>query len=215
MQIDISHHIGAVVREIARIEKNGEPAWKLVATRRYATNPDDLWDALTNPERIPRWFLPVSGDLRLGGKYQLQGNASGDILVCHAPQHLGLTWDMQGQISWVDVYLDKQGNGTELQLEHIAHVPDEFWKQFGPGAVGVGWEGALLGLALHSETGASVSPEASQEWQASDAGKRFFQLSSEGWCAASIAAGTDPDEARTAAANTTGFYTGAPPESAA
>ena len=30
---------------------------------------DDVWDACTNPERIPRWFLPVSGDLRLGGRY--------------------------------------------------------------------------------------------------------------------------------------------------
>lgn len=215
MQIDISRHIGAVVRELTRIEKNGEPAWKLVATRSYATDPDDLWDALTNPERIPRWFLPVTGDLRLGGNYQLQGNASGQILVCHPPQHLGLTWGMHGQTSWVDVYLDKQGRGTELRLEHIAHVPDEFWKQFGPGAVGVGWDGALLGLALHAETGESISPEASQEWQASDEGKRFFRLSSDGWCEASIAAGTDPDEARTAAANTTGFYTGTPPEGAA
>ena len=31
---------------------------------------------------------PISGDLRLGGRYQLQGNAGGEILVCEPPQHL-------------------------------------------------------------------------------------------------------------------------------
>lgn len=212
MQIDISHHIGAVVRELTRVEKNGAPAWKLVATRTYATDPEDLWDALTSPERIPRWFLPISGDLRVGGQFQLQGNAGGDILVCDAPRHLGVTWGMHGQVSWVDVFLEEKDGATELRLEHVAHVPDEFWNQYGPGAVGVGWEGALLGLALHAESGESISPEASQEWQASDDGKRFFTLSSERWGDASIAAGTNPADARAAAARTTGFYTGAPPE---
>lgn len=38
-----------------------------------------MWDACTDPERIPRWFLPISGDLRLNGRYQLEGNAGGAI----------------------------------------------------------------------------------------------------------------------------------------
>ncbi len=49
----------------------------VVARRRYAGAVDEVWDALTNPERIPRWFLPISGELRLGGRYQLTGNAGG------------------------------------------------------------------------------------------------------------------------------------------
>ena len=44
-----------------------------------------MWDACTDPERIGRWFLPVSGDLRLGGRYQLEGNAGGEILRCEPP----------------------------------------------------------------------------------------------------------------------------------
>ena len=147
MIIDVSRQIGAVTRELTRVEKNGAMAWKLIATRDYDTNPTDLWDALTNPERIPRWFLPISGDLRLGGNYQFQGNAGGDILTCKPPTHLGVTWVMHGQPSWVDVHLAaKPGGGTQLKLEHVAHVPDDFWKQYGPGAVGVGWEQGLLGL---------------------------------------------------------------------
>lgn len=212
MIIDVNRYIGAVTRELTRVEKNGAMAWKLVATRDYDTNPDDLWDALTNAERIPRWFLPISGELRLGGTFQFQGNAGGEILVCDAPVHLGVTWGMHGQVSWVDVFLSaKAAGGTQLRLEHVAHVPDEFWKQYGPGAVGVGWEGGLLGLALHFVPGATLNPENSIEWQLSEEGKTFNRLSSEQWCRASIAAGTDRDEAETAARNTTAFYTGETP----
>ena len=44
-----------------------------------------------------------------------------------------------------------RGPTTRLTLEHIAHEDEEglkFWDQFGPGAVGVGWDLALLGLAV-------------------------------------------------------------------
>jgi hypothetical protein len=55
---------------------------------------EDVWDAITSAERIPRRFLPVSGDLRLG-RYQLQGNAGGEITGCNPPRHLRLSmWRM-------------------------------------------------------------------------------------------------------------------------
>jgi hypothetical protein len=47
---------------------------------------DQVWDACTNPERIPHWFLPVSGDLRLHGRFHLQDNASGTIERCDPPK---------------------------------------------------------------------------------------------------------------------------------
>ena len=57
-------------------------------------------DAVTSAERIPRWFLPVSGRLELGGRYQLEGNAGGTIRRCERPSHLGLTWELGGDVSW-------------------------------------------------------------------------------------------------------------------
>jgi hypothetical protein len=57
----------------------------LTVSQTYEGTLDDLWDACTNPKRIPRWFLPVSGDLRVGGRYQLEGNASGTIERCDPP----------------------------------------------------------------------------------------------------------------------------------
>jgi uncharacterized protein YndB with AHSA1/START domain len=34
-----------------------------VFTRTYQTTIEDLWDACTNPERLRRWYGPVTGDL--------------------------------------------------------------------------------------------------------------------------------------------------------
>ncbi len=62
------------------------PARAVIASRTYPTTIDDLWDALINPIRIPRWFLPISGDLRLGDRYQLHGNAAGTITEGDPPR---------------------------------------------------------------------------------------------------------------------------------
>jgi hypothetical protein len=54
----------------------------LLIRRTYDATPEDVWDALTDPERIVRWFLPIKGDLRIGGRFSLEGNAGGEILRC-------------------------------------------------------------------------------------------------------------------------------------
>lgn len=208
---NVADALGAVTREVRTVERDGKQARVVVASRIYDTDQDDCWDALTNGERIPRWFLPVEGELKLGGRYQLVGNAGGTITTCERPRHLGLTWEMMGQVSWVDVRLEVVApERTRLTLEHTAHVDDQFWDQFGPGAVGVGWDLGLLGLGEHLATGEAVALEAAQGWATSDEGKRAHAQSSEAWCEASIAAGTDPEQARAAAQRTTAFYTGDP-----
>jgi uncharacterized protein YndB with AHSA1/START domain len=209
MTSDVMKQIGAVAREVRAVEREGRPARVVVASRRYDTTVEDVWDAITNVERIPRWFLPVSGDLREGGRYQLQGNAGGTIVRCDAPRHLAVTWEFGGEVSWLDVRLaDHPSGGTELELEHVAHVDDERWAQFGPGAVGVGWDLTLRGLDRHLESGASNDPAAWAAWAGSQEGKDFMRRSSETWGRASIEAGTDKAAAVAAAARTTAFYTG-------
>ncbi len=208
MPIDVAAHLGAVRRSVRSLERDGQPARAVVLERSYATDIDDLWEAITSPERLPRWFLPVEGDLKQGGRYQLKGNAGGTITDCDAPVHLGLTWEMMGQVSWVEVRLAREANDrTRFTLTHTAPLSD-FWTQYGPGAVGVGWEGGLMGLALHlldptskmDETTFATSPE----------GMQFNRASSEAWGEAAIAAGEDPEVARAAVRATTAFYTGEP-----
>jgi uncharacterized protein YndB with AHSA1/START domain len=209
VEIDVLRYIGAVTREVESRDHDGRPARVVVATCAYDTTIGDLWEAITNAERIPRWFLPISGELRLGDRYQLQGNAGGQITSCEPPHSLTVTWEFGGQVSWVHIRLTELSDGgTRLRLEHIAHVPNDFWNQYGPGAVGVGWELALMGLGRHLATGAVVNPKDSAAWTTSEQGKDFIRRSSSGWGQASIAAGTEEAAARDAAGRTTAFYGG-------
>lgn len=75
----------------------------LLIRRTYNAAPEDVWDALTDPDRLVRWFLPITGDLRVGGRYSLEGNASGRIVRCDPPREIGLTWEMGGGSSDVTV----------------------------------------------------------------------------------------------------------------
>ncbi|WP_426442875.1 SRPBCC family protein [Bradyrhizobium genosp. P] len=209
MKIDPIAYAGAVVREVAFRERDGRPTRAVIATRSYDTDIADLWDALTNPERIPRWFLPISGDLKLGGRYQFQGQAGGEIIACEPPRQLAVTWEAMGSVSWLTVMLaDDHSGGSRLELEHLSVVEGDFWDRYGPGAVGVGWDLALMGLALHLASGKQFDRDAAAAWPASDDGKDFIRRISADWCRASIAAGTAEAAARRAAANTTAFYCG-------
>ncbi|AXB46535.1 SRPBCC domain-containing protein [Amycolatopsis albispora] len=77
--IDLVHEINAVRREVANQPGPAGEVRALRLTRTYDAEVEDVWDALTNEERIPRWFLPITGELKVGGKYQLEGNAGGEI----------------------------------------------------------------------------------------------------------------------------------------
>jgi uncharacterized protein YndB with AHSA1/START domain len=206
----IANAIGAQIRRFEEREHEGQAARAVVAERVYPTDPADLWDAITNAERIPRWFLPVSGDLKLGGRYQLQGNAGGTITRCDPVEVLEVTWEFGGGMSWVTVRLTPEGEGTRLVLEHIAPVGvmEEHWASFGPSAVGTGWDLSIEGLALHLASGEQVDPKAFESWTMSDAGKAFIRASAAGWAEAHIACGEDADVARGMAERTAKFYTG-------
>jgi len=203
--------IGAEFREVADRTQDGKPAKAVVAARTYDTDAADLWDALTNPERIPRWFSPVTGDLKLGGRYQIQGNAGGTIRRCDPPAALDLTWEFGGGKSWVTLRLAAEGARTRLTLEHMMLAEDmqgEHWLQFGPGAVGVGWDMTLFGLDNHLGGGGGVDPSNAMAWLVSPDGRAFVRYSSDDWARASVADGADPEAARGAADRTTTAYTG-------
>ncbi|MDQ2661246.1 MAG: SRPBCC domain-containing protein [Actinomycetota bacterium] len=141
---DMLEELAAIQRRVAR-DAVGETV-SVSLTRAYDADADDLWDALTNPERLPRWFYPVSGDLEVGGSFQLEGNAGGDIRRCERPSRLEVTFG--GPDSVVDVRLAETSGLTTVELTHTVPLA-----LAGSGAgglfVGPGWDGALLGLGLH------------------------------------------------------------------
>lgn len=205
---DIARLIGAVRREVRDIDREGRAARIVAVTRLYDTSQSDLWDAITSADRIPRWFLPISGELKLGGRYQFEGNAGGVITRCEPPAHLAITWEFGGGVSWVEVDLTTEGASARLELRHIAY-PEAHWDQFGAGAVGIGWELGLFGLVRHLQHPAAARPpEGDPAWMASEEAKSFMRASGAAWGEAEIAGGAEPASARARAARTVKFYCG-------
>lgn len=204
--------LGQDIRRVENREHLGKPALVAIARRTYDTTVEDLWDALTTPERLARWFLPVEGDLEPGGRYRLEGNASGTIDRCEPPQALDLTWETAQGASWVSVRLAPDGERARLTLEHIAHreaISEEFLAQFGPGAVGIGWDLALRTLELHlADPDSPLDRAEAEAWVQSPEGNAFVRASGEAWGAADAESGEDPTDAQAKAERTIGFYTG-------
>jgi uncharacterized protein YndB with AHSA1/START domain len=207
--IDIVRELDAIQRSVGDQDIPAGAAKVVRLEREYDAPMEDVWDALTNPERIGRWFLPISGDYRIGGRYQLEGNAGGEIIACERPSRFKVTWVYGEQttpadVSEVEVRLSPvAAERTRLVMEHAAVVPEDRWAEYGPGAVGVGWDMGLLGLSLHLTGGSVGDPFA---WQVSDEGRAFATRSSAAWGKANRAAGADPEVAAQAVANTTAFY---------
>lgn len=61
---------------------------------RYDTDIDDLWSAITDPDRLARWHGRVEGDLRPGGEFRLftaDLDSAGRVDVCEPPRRLVVT----------------------------------------------------------------------------------------------------------------------------
>ena len=53
--IDVKHQVSAVRRTMGTRTLEAGEARVLTISQAYATTIDDLWDAVTSAERIPRW----------------------------------------------------------------------------------------------------------------------------------------------------------------
>lgn len=101
--------------------------------RRYPTSPDDLWDALTTPERAARWLGVLRGDLRPDGAFELylgverpdaDDVARGRVLTCEPPTGLAVTWAFPGERPTdVRVRVEPDGDGAVLELTHTGLTP--------------------------------------------------------------------------------------------
>ncbi|WP_433167230.1 SRPBCC family protein [Kribbella sp. CA-247076] len=185
--IDILEHINAVQREVSR---TGETA-TVVMRRTYRAEPEELWDALTSPERMRRWFWPVSGDFTVGGTYQLENNAGGEILECEPPKRFRVSFG--GPTSLLELRLQPTGDSsTELELEHTMSEPPA---PGGSGAlwVGPGWDGGFLGLALYVD---GELPEDSNPVELAESPEvlRFNEQSVRAWIEAVRASGTTTEK---------------------
>ena len=202
---------GKVERRVEAIQWRGKAARAVITKRIYATGVDDLWDAMVSPDRLNRWFGVVSGEFSEGGHYQIEDNAHGTIEKCEPPNLLSITWEFNDGIGLVNASLKEvEDSAAELTLEHIAHDDQDylsFWKQFGPGALGVGWDLSLEGLSEYLLTGGVPKCRDESTWSKTEEGETFIKLSSDAWVDAAIAFGSSAIDARVAGRRTYNFFT--------
>lgn len=182
--IDLDDQIASIERAVVKRTVGDEEGISVVLRRTFAAPLAAVWAALTEPERVKRWFLPVSGDLRVGGSFQTEGNAGGEILRCDAPRALDLTWG--GPTSVIELRLEGADGGATLNFAHTVPLA---MAGSGAGAlfVGPGWDGALLALGLYLAGQGSDDPAAAAN---SPEAQAFTRRSFDAWVATIERSGT-------------------------
>ena len=119
------------------------------SARDYPVAAARLWTALTDPDELRQWFLPVSGELWPGGAFQAEGNAGGEIRKCERERLLRFTWGDESSIVELRLH-EGAGVAASTRLELVHTVPLELAGD-GTGAfyVGPGWDFALHALAAY------------------------------------------------------------------
>jgi uncharacterized protein YndB with AHSA1/START domain len=207
---DVLDELTAARRTMGKGSLPAGDAYTVEVRRRYEAEIDDVWDAITSPERLRRWLQPVTGDLEVGGKFELDGGEHGEILRCEPPRLLKVSWlfgpeaDAWPGTSEVEVRLAAGPDGdTEFELVHAAAVGEPLFPTYGPGAGGVGWDLRLLALAQFLDGREIADHEAVQK---SPEGREFIRRSAAAWGEAHLAAGGEPERVAAAVEATTKFY---------
>lgn len=114
----------------------------------FDTDIDDLWSALTDPERLARWLVQVEGDLQVGGTIQMEFTSSwtgpGRIDACERPHRLVVT-QMPGtpDETVLEAVLTAEGDSTRLVIDERG-VPVRMLAGYG-----AGWQAHMEDLLAH------------------------------------------------------------------
>ncbi len=136
---------------------------RLMLVRKIAARPSIVFDALTTPEAIVRWWGPDEGpvllaetDVRIGGRFRvrfrtldgIEHESSGEYREVARPDRLAMSWRWEngedpGE-SLVEIDLRGIPEGTELTFTH-SRLHDEDTRR----SHEEGWNGALDKLERH------------------------------------------------------------------
>lgn len=115
---------------------------------RFDTSIEDLWSAITDPERLARWIARVEGDLKLGGEFYARFTSTwegpGRVDICEPPRRLLVTMEPgQDEETVIEAILTPDGDHTRLVVEDrglpVDVAPDH----------GAGWQAHIEDLAAY------------------------------------------------------------------
>ncbi|MGW7533254.1 SRPBCC domain-containing protein [Amycolatopsis sp. NPDC054798] len=146
---DMDAWLGAAERETGEREIGGQAGCSVRIRRSFSAPVKEVWAACTTRSRIDTWFLPVTGELRVGGTYQLESYAEGEITRCEAPGLLSVTMAIHGAPGEAQLRLrENSAGGTVLEFEHTMVADAAMWSAIAP-EIGSAWEVALKYLDRH------------------------------------------------------------------
>ena len=93
--------------------------------RRVATDPADLWSAITDPDRLAEWFAPMTLVPRVGGAVEIRWAdgtvGTGEVLVWEPVSVLEFTWITEtGLVTRVRYEITPDGAESVLVMRHSA-----------------------------------------------------------------------------------------------
>ena len=142
-----------ITSDRGRVEATPDGA-RVVFQRGYPDPIEDVWSAVTEPERLERWIGTWTGTPRVGGTVDFRMTAEGEdvpveqvtIVACDPPRTLAVQWTLPDQPVWrVELSLEEVDGATLLTFVHsLAGDPAAF------GDIGPGWQYYLdrLGASL-------------------------------------------------------------------
>ena len=125
----------------------------------YDTSAEDLWSALTDPDRLARWIAAVEGDLRVGGTFHARFTSGwegpGRVEICRQPERLLVVMAPgRADETEIEATLTPAGDHTRLVIEErgipIEHLPGH----------GAGWQAHVEDLVAH------LAGRERQDWHA-------------------------------------------------
>ncbi|MBO8195607.1 SRPBCC family protein [Streptomyces oryzae] len=145
------------------VERDGLPAVRL--ERPFAVSPEEVWQALTEPNRMAAWFPSPTVYLEpmVGGRVDFAGDPyaedhSGTVLEFDPPRRLGYTWGDDELL----FELGRRGEGCVLALTDVLEQREAAARN------AAGWDVCLeeLGKLLSGGTPSGPHDASASDWQA-------------------------------------------------
>jgi uncharacterized protein YndB with AHSA1/START domain len=166
----MTDHARPTIEVQGSVRADGDDRGTVRMESAYATDTDDLWSALTEPDRLARWIATVD-DLRLGGTFSATFTSGwegpGRVETCDPPRRLVVTLDPgTADETTIETVLSPLADGTRLvvkergiPMREIAlhgagwqtHVEDlgSHLRGDEPSEWSIRWKGAHLGVRGH------------------------------------------------------------------